>query len=68
MDAVRVHNKAGLSGQGVEIQTLFVPAANTIPIILPTINVMTEAPRLALKKRVVTSSYLRLTNFKMSRL
>jgi hypothetical protein len=45
------------SEHGDEMQTIFVPAANTIPIILSTIN-MTEAPRLAMKKRVLTPSYL----------
>jgi len=50
------------------MQTILVPAANTIPIILSTINIMNEATRLAMKKRVLTPSDLRLTDFKMSRL
>jgi hypothetical protein len=56
------------SGHGDETQTVFVPAATTIPIILSTINIMNEAPRLAMKKRVLTPSDLRLTDFKISRL
>jgi len=47
----------GRSGHGDEMQTIFVPAAHTIPIVLSTINIMTEAPRLAMKKRVLTPSY-----------
>jgi len=60
--------KQGRSGNGHEMQTILVPAANTIPIILSTINIMNEATRLAMKKRVLTPSDLRLTDFKMSRL
>jgi hypothetical protein len=55
----RMHDgQQGRSGHGDEKQTIFFPAANSIPIILSTINIMTEAPRLALKKRVFNAFIL----------
>jgi hypothetical protein len=44
----------GRSGHGDEGQTIFVLDGNKIPIILSTISIRTEAPRVAMKKHALT--------------